>query len=208
MLTIETWSDPFATDGEPTQEPVTADDVRLAGKIDKSGDTTIDDTDDAQIGKFITAAREHVESRLNRALLTQTRLLLLDNLNESALVRNEGRVIRLPRAPVQSVTSVKFTDADGDESTISSTLYSEDLQNEPCRIFLKNGVSWGVSSLQAVAAVKIEFVCGWEEAADVPVKIRNWIAQCAAWQFLGPPGEPINLDDYPTGQLEHLRVVL
>lgn len=143
----------------PAAEPVSASEAKSHLRIDISDDDTL-------IGTYITAARVRVEQELNRALVTQTWELVLDGFPA-------GDRIRLPLPPLQSVTSVKYTDEDGVEATYSSANYLVDTDAEPGQIVLKSGVTWpAVTLLREVAAVRIKFVAGYGLAAAVPEPIK------------------------------------
>lgn len=125
-------------------------------------DTTADDT---YIGTLITVARQNVEAHLRRALISQTWELVLDGFPAGG--------VRLPKPPLVSVTSIKYTNDAGVEATVSSGDYLVDADSEPGRVALKTGKTWPAVTLQEVAGVRVRYVAGWANAAAVPAAIRQ-----------------------------------
>jgi len=122
--------------------------------------------DDFYISGLITAAREHVEkTELSSALITQTWELVLDAW--------PGVELRLPKPPLQSVTSIKYTDIDGNESTLAAATYLVDGDSWPGRLVLRDGQSWPSVTLREIGGVVIRFVAGYGDADDVPTPIRQ-----------------------------------
>src|SRR5690554_6904374 len=113
---------------QPAEEPVTLVEAKTHLRVDATDE-------DALISSLIASAREHVEAFQLRALVTQTWRLSLDRFPR-------GRVIRLPRPPLQSVTSITYTDPGGAQQTLSNTLYDVDTDSEPGRIVLKDDADW------------------------------------------------------------------
>jgi hypothetical protein len=70
--------------------------------------------EDDLLNSIITAAREHVEDITRRALLTQTWDYYLDEWPRE-------NFIKLPYGNLQTVSSVKWKDTDGDETTLTPT---------------------------------------------------------------------------------------
>ena len=130
-------------------EPVTTAEAKAHLRVD----TTADDT---YIGTLITVARQNVEAHLRRALIHQTWELVLDEW--------PGRVVVLPKPPLASVTSIKYTDRSAVESTVSSGSYLVDTDTEPGRVVLKSGETWPAVVLREASAVRIRFVAGYGAA--------------------------------------------
>lgn len=142
----------------PAVEPATTSEAKSHLRVDISDDDTL-------IDNLVTAMRDHVETITRRALITQTWDYVLD-----AFPQDDELVLPLP--PLQSVTSVKYTDTDDNESTFSSDNYRVDTDSEPGRIVLKNGYTWPSDTLKSVGGVVVRFVAGYGDAAsDVPQAI-------------------------------------
>lgn len=137
----------FKVVAAPTVEPVTLAEARLQCKVDSD-----DTTHDALINVLITAAREFAEHYTGRALAEQT-------LEAAARCFPDCDHIDLPRPPVSSVTSIKYTDAAGVEQTLSASAYSLSPYELSNRVSLAYGLTWPTT--QDVAdAVRIRFVAG------------------------------------------------
>lgn len=145
----------------PAAEPVSTSEAKSHLRVD----TTADDT---YIGTLITVARQNVESHLRRSLINQTWEVVLDAF--------PAGVIRLPKPPLASVTSIKYTDDEGNESTYSSANYVVDTDTEPGRVVLKSGQTWPAVTLAAANGVRVRYVAGYGAAgSNVPQAIRQAI---------------------------------
>lgn len=173
----------------PTAEPVTLAQVKLHLRVD-------DSVEDALLTGLIRAAREHVETVTQRALMTQTWDLKLD------AFPCDGAAIEIPKPPTQSVTSITYVDTAGVTQTWSSALYTTDLpsdpQGQPGRI---------VPAYQQVYpqtrdvpnAVTVRFVAGYTAIGLVPDSIKaamkiligTWFDPGRASVALGVTATPI-----------------
>lgn len=143
----------------PVNEPVTVLDAKAQSRVD------ITDDDDL-IYAQIVAARELCELQARRAFVTQTLAVTLDAWPANG-------IIELPRPPLQSVTSIKYTDEDGNQSTFASSNYIVDTANN--RVVLKSSATWPSDVLQRVAAILVTFVAGYSTSADVPTIYKQAI---------------------------------
>ena len=119
--------------------------------------------EDDEIEGFITAARKHVEDWTRRALLTQT-------WDYSLAGWPSCNHITLPFGNLQSVTSVKWKDSDGTETTLTVTTdYLVENNGEQCgRIVLPYATPWPSGTLYPSNPITIRFVCGWTTPDLVP----------------------------------------
>ncbi|NLW66178.1 MAG: hypothetical protein GXY28_00090 [Bacteriovoracaceae bacterium] len=126
--------------------------------------------EDDLLSDILTTAREHVEDITGRALLTQTWDAYFDEWPD-------GNHFTLPFGNLQSVTSVSYKDTEGTETTLTATTdyLVEANGDQKGRIVLPYGVSWPSVTLYPSNPIKIRLVCGWEEAADVPKRIKSAI---------------------------------
>jgi uncharacterized phiE125 gp8 family phage protein len=124
--------------------------------------------DDADLSDLITEAREEIEKQTWRKLLTQTWYYYLDSFPDK-------NYIELPFGNLQTVTSIKYKDTDGTETTMTvTTEYLVETNGEGCgRIILPYGVSWPSTTLHPSNPITIEFVCGWTAAASIPKNIKR-----------------------------------
>lgn len=148
----------------PAAEPISLTDVegqcRLdAGVITANGEATT-------VGIFITAVRQKAELYLRRPLITQTWEMVLDEF---------PAVIVVPLPPLQSVTSITYTDGNGDTQTLDPTTYKVDNDSEPARIVPTYGNQWPATR-DEINSVRVRFVCGYgDSTGTVPVCVRQWM---------------------------------
>lgn len=114
------------------------------------------DDDDSQIQSMLTAAIQYAEKHLWRTLVYTT-------LKAQYECFPYGRVIRLPRPPLASVTSVVYYDTDGNSQTLSSSTYFVDTASKPGRIVLKDGQSWPDTEAFRPNAVEVTYVAGVDD---------------------------------------------
>lgn len=147
---------------DPAVEPVTLAEAKEQVREDGSDSDTL-------IAALITAAREYVEERTGRALITQTWSLAMDG----PPCGNDA--IRLPRPPLQSVTSVVYVDEAGADQTWAVANYRVDTHSEPARIALASDAVWPIPQFVA-GAVTVTYVAGYGDTPDtVPQAIRQAI---------------------------------
>ena len=164
----------------PTTYPVTRAEAKLYAKIDTSDEDTL-------IDSLIAAATSSAEEYLRRALITQTLKLTLDSgsnsldnmlgdgvydLPVSAVYGSLPRIVRLPKAPIQSITHVKTYNTSNVLSTYSSSNYF--LDTSGARLVLNQTAVWG-SDMRAQASCEITYVAGYGLAASVPAPIKTAI---------------------------------
>ena len=144
----------------PDIEPVTLAEAKAHLRVD------IDD-DDTLIQAYVSAARDQIELMTERALFTQTYRMTLDGFWG-------GRCLVLPHPPVQSVTSIKYDDADDVEQTLSSSAYVVDTDSEPGSVYLAENQSWPTTRGKP-RAVRVTYVAGWSTVAAVPERAKQAI---------------------------------
>ena len=148
-------------DTKPVSEPISLEEAKAQLRVESSFTD-----DDVYIESLIGAARDVAETLSLHAMMTQTWKLYLDEWPE-------GDVLELPKPPLQSVTEIKYTDEDGNESTLATTVYSVDTNHVPGRIFLKPDQEWPSTTLYPYSAIYIKYVCGWVGTADVPLQAKQ-----------------------------------
>lgn len=135
----------------PTVEPILKADAKLFARVEAAITA-----DDGLFDSLIAAARQKIEAHTNRALMTQTWDWFLDS--------PPAPILEVPLPPLASVTGIYFTDEDDTEgAAISSALYVVDLARN--RIYLKDGESWGYTSLRSFKSTRIRFVAGYGATA-------------------------------------------
>jgi uncharacterized phiE125 gp8 family phage protein len=146
----------------PTGEPLTIEDVESHCQF---GELPADQR--ATVKNWITAARQIVERRLKRQLMTATWFGYLDSFPEIIEIRD--------KLPVASITSIYYYDGNGTNTLLASTLYQTDYasQQAPCRIMPAYGCTWPSTRADTYKAIKITFVSGYGAATTVPATIKN-----------------------------------
>lgn len=127
-----------------------------------------DDFEDDYLPTLIRAAEAYFEgpNGIGVALLTQTWRLSLDRFSS---------VISIPLGPVTEIVSITYTDAAGDTHEVDPASYTYDLDTTPLRIVPAHGHSWPSVTLSPVGAVKVVFIAGYGDPAEVPADIRGAI---------------------------------
>jgi len=151
----------------PTEEVVGLMELKAHLRI------SITDDDQLLVG-YIQAARTLLELEMRRQFLTATYTLSLDEFPSENVSSgfSPGRFIRLPRPPLQSVSSITYFDSDNVSRTLATTVYGVDTKSEPGRIYLKSGQSWP-STYDVPNAVTITYLAGWTSALLLPSAIRQ-----------------------------------
>jgi uncharacterized phiE125 gp8 family phage protein len=131
-----------------------------------AGIPTTNTTNDPELRRLIQTAREHVETFLRRALITQTWKLTLDDFPA-------GDIISLPRPNLLTVSTFKYLDWANVEQDVDAATYTVDTETFPGRIIRKWGESWPLARPE-MGAVRIVFTAGYGPAAsDVPEAIKH-----------------------------------
>ncbi len=86
-----------------------------------------------------------------------------------------GRTINLTAPPIQSVTSVKYLDSDGNWQTITNTEYRVIALEDSGAVILLDGYCWPTGLLSGINRVAIEYVAGYTSAAAIPEKGLQWM---------------------------------
>lgn len=178
-------------------------------------------TQDSYIDSKVKACTLEAENFLGRKLITQTWKKFFDFfpgyrrgsnawLSES---RNFGTrdclKIKLPFAPVQSVTHIKYYDVDGDQVTLDSSYYQTDFVKEPCEISLAvDQAAWPETQLYKVNAVEIQFVCGYgTNGNNVPENIREAIRYMLGYNYDNRSNDKAVMDSVAEKMLWYERIM-
>jgi len=169
----------------PATEPLSVDgDVRPWLRLEVSDDDTL-------LAGLVTSAREYVERAAGLQLMPATWLLTSDRFprySSSAVWQQysdglwdqripqtelSGRwwpdkaAIRLPRPPLQSVTSITYVDGTGAQVTLAPANYLVDTARMPGRITPSYGNIWPIIR-QQLNAVQVTFVAGFSPLGTAP----------------------------------------
>jgi uncharacterized phiE125 gp8 family phage protein len=155
----------------PTSDPISLAEAKAHCRV-----TTLDE--DGLIAGYILAAREMAETYTRRAFTTQTWDFTIDcdwpQAVDREVYRTQDRIV-LPKPPVQSVTSVSYTDLDGNEQTLATNQYRVlRLNQERSEAFIDPayGVVWPSVRRQA-ETIRVRFVCGYSAENPLPESIRH-----------------------------------
>lgn len=125
---------------------------------------------DAALRRYIKAAHNFAEKINGRCLVQTTFDYWLDRFPA-------GDFIELPKPPLQSVTSVSYTDWESSTSTLTAnTDYVVDSDSEPGRIVLAYDKTWPTDELHPKNPIKIRYVGGYT-AGSSPVDYRENIPE-------------------------------
>lgn len=199
----------------PATEPVTLTEAKAHMRVTTS-------SDDDYITDLITTARLHAENLTKRAFINQTWQLYLDSFpngfDEEFFegYRESSRIslrmikqgfVTIPRAPLVSISSIKYYDSADSSTTLSSSVYQVAAyagDTPPCgRVALKSGQSWPGVELRSMDGVEITFVAGYgANASDVPLQIRQAILEIVT-QIYENRGDCV--EQMPKAALAHLE---
>ncbi|HEY8595633.1 MAG TPA: head-tail connector protein [Devosiaceae bacterium] len=153
----------------PSGEPVTLAEAKAFLRVDGSDE-------DSLVTTLIAAARIHIESVTNRALLTQQWRLTLDAWPAS-------RIVHLPVGPLVSVDAITAHDLEGTPVPVPLAQFQPETGAMPARLFLPAAVA-GMPVLRTSAAIEIDYTAGYGgDSADVPADLRQALLGLVAYWF-------------------------
>lgn len=165
---------------KPAVEPITLPQAKAFLRVD------IPDDDDL-IEDLIMTAREECEAFIRGFLITQTWKVTLD-----AWPSDQSPVL-IPIEPLQSVTSVTWTDDTGTVMTMNpwnngAGDYILDTDHEPARLVLPPNQVWPGHALWPVSPIQITVKAGFGDTADsVPQAYKNGMRMCVAHWYENRP---------------------
>ena len=144
------------------------------------------DTDLLHIQGLLSAATGWVEQYLRRSLISQGWELTLDrwpnlkNVDWGDDRRAQAGWIELPRAPVISVSEVRYVDMGGTSTVLAPAAYQLDNASAPARLAPVFGTAWPAARNQ-IAAIAVTYQAGYGASwNDVPEAVRHAIMMMAA----------------------------
>lgn len=145
----------------PAEEPLSTTEAKLHLRVEVSDDDTL-------IASIIKAARVAIENYTGLKLVTQTIVEYFDAFPQSG-------PLNLSFYPVQSLTSITYTDTDGATQTWSNTLYDLDkngpYQFGPARIAPAYSETYPTTR-DEINAVTVTYVAGYGAATAVPDVVK------------------------------------
>lgn len=165
----------------------------------------IDAKKTAKVLRVLRAATTWCENRTGRAFLTSTWRFSISrfptfDLGSQGYIDNRGydncdpsypyfrgRLVELPRAPLQSLTSISYVDTSGATQVLSPAAYKVDADSEPGRVAEAFGLTWPVAR-QELNAVQFLYVAGYGAASAVPEDLVQAVVMLAAhwWERRTP----------------------
>lgn len=131
----------------------------------------------------IMTAEELIEEDTARTLIQKTYDLKLQRFQRGP----DSSVIRLPRPPTSSVTSITWIDNEGNSDTVSTDVWELDTSVEPNVIRLKYNQSWPSGLRGHPADVTVRFVAGYGTAPkDLPKRARMAMAMLVGHLYSNP----------------------
>ena len=149
---------------EPVNEPVTLVEAKAYLRVDNTDEDTL-------IGTLITAARQWVESYLDRALILRQLVLRFDTFPVE---------IELPQPPLSSAgtttaISLTYTLETGTTATLSSSEYRIDRTSTPGVLRQNYSGSWP-GHLNDYNSIAVTYWAGYgSDEGDIPPAIKNAI---------------------------------
>lgn len=181
----------------PEKDPVTVEDLKKHSIIEFSDD-------DDYLGVLIGVATEIVERESGLLFVEQRWVESCDGFPVAE--------IELSKAPVRSITSIKYIDSDGSETTMSNDLYQNNLDAKPALLLPAYGEGWP-STRSQYGAVKIEYSCGFSaldeaEFSSVP-KIAKQAIRMMAYHLYDNREvvSPVALKEIPCGVAHLIRLI-
>ncbi len=166
----------------PTIEPITSAEARLqCGVADDAAGYH-----DPKLLSLVQAAREKVETDTGRAVMQQTWDYTFD------LFPYGMRPLYIPKAPVSSITSVKYYDTLNVQQTLATSVYATYLDREPAEIRLKYQQQWPFIYYQP-GVITVRFVAGYGAAETaVPESLKAAMLLLVSDWFENRDGERPN----------------
>jgi uncharacterized phiE125 gp8 family phage protein len=148
---------PVVVTAAPAAEPLTTADAKAHVRVDHTDD-------DALIASLSAAARAHVEARTGTRLYTQTVSFKTDDWQDFVI---------LPICPVQTISSISYTDTAGDVITLPTTVYETRLDLLEPAIVLKHGQVWPI--IREGSLITVTAVVGYGAAGAQPPEVMQAI---------------------------------
>ena len=177
-------------DTAPTEYPVTLNEAKSHLRVDGNDS-------DGDITALIDQATKYVESVTGRALVTQTWKVVLDSLPTE---------LKLPKPPLQSVSSISYQDANNATQTLGASNYTVDTNSQPGRVVQSYSGTYP-NTYPDLNAVTITFVCGYGARTAVPETYKQAIKLYIEKMYdmpSGPYGQA--LDDTLTALVINNRI--
>ena len=156
----------------PTVEPISLEEAKLWLRVDHT-------EEDDLITELEKSARRSCEAFTRRSFINTTWTLKLDEFPSAECRTSLASIssarsdeITLPRSPLSSVTSITYTDTDGNTQTVSASNYTVDTGSEPGRVVPAFNAFWPLTR-NVINAVSVLHVSGYGAAeTSVPSGLK------------------------------------
>ena len=132
--------------------------------------------EDDRIVTLILAAQREFEDFTERALLSQTVVLYLDEFPEEPIR------LKPPLTTTSPVTTLKYYDENNAQQTLAAAYYKVNPDPERPELSLAYGYSWP-TVYDRPGAIEITYVAGWANATTVPENVKNGILLYVSHHF-------------------------
>jgi len=167
---VEGWEFNYEITTPAATDPVSLATAKAFARIDDTGDATADTENDTIVTELITAATNVFEGQTGRALVLQTWTAWLD-------CSPQSYVLQLNKGRIDSITSIKGYDQEGNATTLDSSAYELDSDNG--RVGLVGSNTWP-SSTRGFKAFAVEYVAGYN---TIPAEAMTAIKQMVSHWF-------------------------
>ena len=178
---------------EPVDQPITPNDAKAQARLET-------DSDDPIITTMIDSARVYLETIMHRSFIETEWEYTLDCFPSSP------QLIRPTRAPLISVESITYLDANGSLQTLASSEYTVDTRSEFGRIVAAENKSWPITQNE-INAVIVKFKAGYgTKQSSIPKDIQAAIKLLVAYWYENR--EAFTLDGKPEELPMALQVLI
>ena len=136
--------------------------------------------DDALVDDLIAMATDQIENITEYQFQDATYIQYFDGWPKYQLINSNttDRIICLDKPPLQSVTSIKYIDADGNEQTVASSNYNV-RNNKSTESIIEWDSDYTLPTLtdNRIDSVYVEYVCGWESWQSGVPGVPTWATQ-------------------------------
>lgn len=174
----------------PGCEPVSVSEIEEWTQIG-----TVPDDQIGVVARAITTAREMLEHKTDRQLITAKATFYLDQWPNQIELRRH--------LPITAIDSVSYVDTDGDTQTLTVTtdyLANVADPDRPALIMPGRGATWPSLRTEVYNPITIVASCGYGTSPEsVPMAARQWIAMLVAtWYYQARESTtPATINDVP-----------
>lgn len=162
---------PLVRSVNPTNLAIAVDDVRDSLGLDNA-------VDDLYLQRLIREATSVVENRYDISVMSQTWVLYQSSWHEKPYYKQWAGIysIELPKPPFSAVSSIAYTDQNGDAQTWSESSTGYQLANHGHRVRIRPAYNQNWPTLRGVLdSVVITWTAGAASYQDVPWQVKHAI---------------------------------